>query len=563
MASCSPGQYNNNNVCTPCPSGTYPIQSSSTTNTYPPATLTSATTALSDGTYVASASSNYASENPWKAFNKNTGFPGWTTSSKSYNNNGGLYLYSTYSTSFYKIGSVSLTSLRGEFLQIRMPSPTVIVSYSMAYTAVRHPKDYTIAGSNDGTTWYEVVSQTSAQLYMKYMTIITPDTPQSRNAYTYFRIIVNTIEGDSTSTYGYCTIMELYLNGYRSPVTSCTSCPAGTYSTGGAFLCTACPAGMYSSSVGATSSSTCQTCSAGTYSTGAASSCTTCPTGTKSSAGASSCSCPTGTYVLIGSATGCATCPFGTYSSTDGSLSCTSCIGGAITLNTGSTSINDCICPSGQLKNNSGICIGTICQAGYYGQLNSSLCTPCSNGTYNSYTGKYGIESCLTCVSGMTSRPGASSCFSCLPGMYSTDTTISYSSCTRCSSLGQTSELRSSSNNYICTYCPPGTYAYTFTVTDWLIWRYWDNAPADIKTIQTGITECIGCSEGTYSSTQGSLTCTQCPAGTYSLEYMATSNTVCTPCLAGTYSDAGATSCTPCPIGFFCPATIIATSCQC
>ena len=559
MASCSPGSYYDYyffNTCFSCPAGTYsapPV--STTTSTYPPSALTSATTALSDGgKYVASASSNYAAENPWKAFNKNDGLPGWTTSTASYNNNGGLYLYSTYSTSFYKIGAISKTSVYGEWLQIQMPSPTVIVSYSMAYNAVRHPKDYTIAGSNDGTTWYEVVSQTSEELYLKYMTIITPDTPQSRNAYTYFRIIVKSIEGNSTSTFGYCIIKELYLNGYRSPVTSCTSCPAGTYSTGGAFVCTKCLAGKYSSNVGATSSSTCQTCSAGTYSTGAASSCTTCPTGTKSSAGASSCSCPAGNYVLMGSATGCGTCPFGTYSSTDGSFSCTSCIGGTITLNTGSTSINDCICPSGQLKDSSGICIGTICQAGYYGQLNSSLCTPCSNGTYNSYTGKYGIESCLSCVSGMTSNPGASSassCFSCLPGMYSTNTTISYGSCTRCSSLRQTSELNSSSNNYICTYCPPGTYAYTFTVTDWLNWVVFSPPAADVKTIQTGITECIGCSEGTYSSTQGSLTCTQCPAGTYSLKYMATSNTVCTPCLAGTYSNAGATSCTPCPVNTY------------
>ena len=322
----------------------------------------------------------------------------------------------------------------------------------------------------------------------------------------------------------------------------CYNCSAGTYSGGGyisytgSLACKSCGAGTYSGS----GASSCTACGAGTYSGSGASSCTSCPLGTYSGSGASSCTqCASGTYSgLASGVTSCAVCPIGTYSNV-GASTCTICTGGAITLTTGSKSDNSCVCPSGN-----------------YRQPVTYLCVECPRNTYNPSAGNYGIEqACLSCPqSNPLSASGSSStsnCFSCLPGMYSTNTTISYSSCTRCSSLRQTSAFGSSSNNYNCTYCPPGTYAYTFTVTDWLIWRGWDNAPADVKTIQTDITECIGCSEGTYSSTQGSLTCTQCPAGTYSLEYMATSNTVCTPCLAGTYSDAGATSCTPCPVNTY------------
>ena len=76
--------------------------------------------------------------------------------------------------------------------------------------------------------------------------------------------------------------------------------------------------------------STCTLCPAGTYSdtNGAIGSCTTCPAGTFSIGGASTCTlCPGGTYSTVGAAESCTACPAGTYSA-DGATNCTACPAG-------------------------------------------------------------------------------------------------------------------------------------------------------------------------------------------------------------------------------------------
>ena len=76
--------------------------------------------------------------------------------------------------------------------------------------------------------------------------------------------------------------------------TSCTACPAGTYSDDAVnYECDPCPAGSHQNEAG---QSTCDTCSAGTYSAAGMSDCVKCPIGTyQNNDGQSSCiSCQDG-----------------------------------------------------------------------------------------------------------------------------------------------------------------------------------------------------------------------------------------------------------------------------
>ena len=62
------------------------------------------------------------------------------------------------------------------------------------------------------------------------------------------------------------------------------------------------------------------------------------------------------------------------------------------------------------------------------------------------------------------------------------------------------------------------------------------------------------------TSTAGSSSCTQCPAGTK----CANAGTATpTDCAAGTYAAAGSTTCTDCPIGSFCLSTQTTTPTVC
>ena len=494
--------------------------------------MTSDTTALSDGTYFTSASTTYTNENPWKAFNKNNGSPGWTTSTMSYNNTTtGLYKNTTYFTSFYKIGAISGTSVYGEWLQIRMPSPTVIVSYSMAYNAGRQPKIYTITGSNDGTMWYEIDSQTSVQRG----TVTTQDTPQSRNAYTYFRVTVNSIEGNTA--YGFCSIIELYFNGYRSgsPINSCTNCPSGTYSTGGAFLCTTCPAGKYSDG-GAAS---CTSCNAGTYSAAGAASCTKCPIGEYLTTGGTSvlsCRyCLAGRYSDFEGAASCSNvCSAGTYSLA-GAGSCTSCNAGTYSNTIGATSSSTCTpCSAGTYSSAIGSSSCTSCPAGKYSAGGAASCTSCNAGTYSAA----GATSCTSCPFGYSSAAGSSSCVQCPVGTYYQ---VGTTSCTPCSA-GTYSNTIGATSSSTCTPCSAGTYS-----------------------IAIGSSSCTSCPAGSYSNKTGGVNCTACLRGTYSPTVGATSNTTCLTCPTGTYSNfaSGQASCTDCRWGTYSNVTGATSSSTC
>jgi hypothetical protein len=173
---------------------------------YPPAAMTGPITSFTgygyntynSGVYIVSASSvNSPIEMHYNAFNydnSTNATTNWLTiSSTAYSASTGAYI-GTMST------NVSGSIVLGEWLQIQLPIPIILNNYNI-YTAgtdlTRGPKEFRIAGSNDGITWTSVDYQTNVTSYTssgKSFTI------SNMNAYTYYRIIVMANNNNSLVT---------------------------------------------------------------------------------------------------------------------------------------------------------------------------------------------------------------------------------------------------------------------------------------------------------------------------------------------------------------------------
>eukprot|EP00953_Heterococcus_sp_UTEX-ZZ885_P041732 21268-Heterococcus_DN1.PRE.6 len=134
-----------------------------------------------------------------------------------------------------------------------------------------------------------------------------------------------------------------------SAASSCTQCPAGTYSTAGAAACTACPTGSFS----AMNSAACTQCNAGSYVCHAtvprAVYYCSCPlprnlttTRTLQGASASAClQCAAGYFSAAGAAT-CTACPAGSYSAAN-AAACTQCAAGTSSVSTVKCTAQCCV----------------------------------------------------------------------------------------------------------------------------------------------------------------------------------------------------------------------------
>jgi len=146
------------------------------------------------GNYTTSSSTGTA----WSAFDNNPTTFWETTGSPSnltYNTleNGGVY-----------IGSVTTTidgvSTAGEWIQLELPTAITIVNYSMyarpGFTT-RMSRNFTLAGSNDGTSWTTVNTQTNITSWSGQTPITF--TVNSSVLYKYFRLVVTAVVGSSGS----------------------------------------------------------------------------------------------------------------------------------------------------------------------------------------------------------------------------------------------------------------------------------------------------------------------------------------------------------------------------
>ena len=163
---------------------------------YPPSPLTSPVTVLSgltygNGVYTASASSS--SIMPWYAFDGNTvlDLSVWSSSNALTNSAGYSGNYITYDNIY--------NSYPGEWIQIQLPVPIVISNYNIIPRATalnRAPTKFWILGSNNGTIWNLVDTQTSGV----YTAAGLSFTPTFTTPYKYFRLVVYAI-GNSVSDY--------------------------------------------------------------------------------------------------------------------------------------------------------------------------------------------------------------------------------------------------------------------------------------------------------------------------------------------------------------------------
>ena len=204
---------------------TAPYSSSSTINTiysggsvqyvaYPPSAMNANTTIISsqsygNGTYIASASGSYGAGNEaYRAFDKSGGSGGsgiWNSGGV----NGGGY----DSSGNPNIGTSTIAgsiTYNGEWLQLQLPSPISIQSYSIQCRTDlvnQMPSTFVILGSLDGSTWNFVDSQSGYTWTYGQTITFTLTSPSAY--YSYYRYIVTKLNG----TYGYISVAEWILTG--------------------------------------------------------------------------------------------------------------------------------------------------------------------------------------------------------------------------------------------------------------------------------------------------------------------------------------------------------------
>ena len=192
------------------PGGAFPIPGFSTAATQITNQYTQTLTGYPfTGSYVANCSTFYSgsgTEQPWRCFDKNNNGTWWTTSGASYSPSTGLYSAGVYST------TISDSAYSGEWIQIKLPVSVTLLSYTI-YNASswnnRAPVDFKIAGSNDGTTWTLVDTQTAITSWLSSTTNLTFTPGNQTTAYSYYRLCVNKMGTPS----GFLSIGELVLNG--------------------------------------------------------------------------------------------------------------------------------------------------------------------------------------------------------------------------------------------------------------------------------------------------------------------------------------------------------------
>ena len=163
---------------------------------FPPAAMTGYSTLLNpgygQGTYVASASSEYSSGTPvWYAFTK-------STSSGSPWASGATFSGSTpYASTATTTVDISGNSYQGEWIQIQQPSSIVLSSYSIINyigDSSKGPGKWALLGSRDGANWFLLDSRSGVPWSSSTLTY----TVSSGQAFTYLRLIVNQLTGGGT-----------------------------------------------------------------------------------------------------------------------------------------------------------------------------------------------------------------------------------------------------------------------------------------------------------------------------------------------------------------------------
>lgn len=174
--------------------------------------MTSNTSALSDGTYIAGNSSNAgAGEEAFRAFDKNNNSV-WTSTVSRYNKSTGAYVGAVTTT-------MSSVSYSGEWLQLQIPYMIILRQYTLTShpsTYGRSPVTFYLGGSNDGSTWDLLDTETNVSWSQSAQTSKTFYI-NTTNSYNYYRIVSNSVLGTNNggvhSFNAYLSFAEVVIDG--------------------------------------------------------------------------------------------------------------------------------------------------------------------------------------------------------------------------------------------------------------------------------------------------------------------------------------------------------------
>jgi hypothetical protein len=180
--------------------GNYPSTYNITGNTFPHTALTSNN---SNGYITRASSIISANTHAWKAFNNLDGDYGGTIPNDFWHSSTDNDFLYDIANGDYAIASKTSTTVsgipyKGEWLEIQLP--TAIRLYGFILTprrdqgqiiGYRAPRNFIIAGSNDGSTWTMVFSNTEVTWTNEYPRIFQNGTPAT--AYRFYRLIVRAV----------------------------------------------------------------------------------------------------------------------------------------------------------------------------------------------------------------------------------------------------------------------------------------------------------------------------------------------------------------------------------
>jgi len=184
----------------------------------PPYSMTADTTTFAgnsiyDGTYTVTSSNTHSHLDMgprYTVFDNSYGSYGniWSPGAQSpgYNISTGVYTGPTSTT-------VSSVSQSGEWIQIQIPNPIVLYSFSLNFwwpTESYWAKSFLIAASNDNSTWTNIYNNTNASFtYGTTQTFVVTGSPI---AYRYFRLIVTSTSGIVGCDWWILNQWKLYTN---------------------------------------------------------------------------------------------------------------------------------------------------------------------------------------------------------------------------------------------------------------------------------------------------------------------------------------------------------------
>ncbi len=184
-----------------------------TISEFPPSSMTSSISTLSDGLeYIVTSSSSYGSTySNYKAFDKNT-----TTSFLSAPVAGKTYLTTTGKyESNYKYTIIDNVEYNGEWIQIQLPYSIILSYFTIRPGDVNtyNPNIFILVASNDGINWISLINKTIDN----YSNTDNPFYNTTNfNSYKYFRLCVSkVIGGSATAGYAWFNIRELKLFGFE------------------------------------------------------------------------------------------------------------------------------------------------------------------------------------------------------------------------------------------------------------------------------------------------------------------------------------------------------------